>query len=179
MREQKVTLGSVQRPDWAGNSLVKRIQAEGIAPCRGSEAWMSTVWLQQRGPGEQGPDPSGLVGTVRVLNSKRGRECFGINQIGNANLLLCKICSSLAPVTSNLGNLHSLGVLSRPGLPPCLSSALRDTSPRESWSLHTPWAEALSALCLDCLVRVFYSEHPWEAEAGLSLEQRVGGSMPL
>ena len=141
MREQKVTLGSVQRPDWAGNSLVKLIQAEGIAPCRGSEAGMSTVcagtarrpvWLQQRGPGEQGPDPSGLVGTVRVLNSKRGRECFGINQIGNANLLLCKICSSLAPVTSNLGNLHSLGVLSRPGLPPCLSSALRDTSPRES-----------------------------------------------
>lgn len=77
-----MTLGSVQRPDWAGNSLVKRIQAEGIAPCRGSEAGMCMVcagtarrpvWLQQRGPGEQGPDPSGLVGPVRVLNSKRGK----------------------------------------------------------------------------------------------------------
>ena len=108
-----------------------------------------------------------LIGTVRILNSKRGRECFWINQIGNANLFLCKICSSLAPVTSNLGNLHSLGVLSRPGLPLCLSSALRDTSPRESWSLHTPRAETLSALCLDCLVRMFYSEQLWEVEPGL------------
>ena len=48
---------------------------------------------------------------MRALNSKRGRECFRINQIGNANLFLGKICSSLAPVTSNLGSLHSLGVL--------------------------------------------------------------------
>ena len=93
-------------------------QGGGQGGCsRGSQwricaAWPWADW--------QGPDPSGLVGTVRALNSKRGRECFRINQIGNANLFLGKICSSLAPVTSNLGSLHSLGVLSRPGLPVCL-----------------------------------------------------------
>ena len=140
--------GTARRPEW----LPQREQ--------GKELWCVALSKRARtGPRRPSRHSEGF-GFCR----KRGGEFFRTNQVENAYLSLCKICSSpLAPVTSNLGSSHSLGVLSRPGLTPCLRLPVgRYISRGLLVSAHIVSRGTVCPLSGLSFQGCFHSEQPWD-----------------